>query len=95
MATPEQRRAAALIAVHTSWARTADRQARTREATRNSPVSVDYWIARVQAEGIVAERDVPAAAENYRQAYMKRLAAKSAASRARNRAARQAEARSA
>lgn len=90
MATPERRRQAALIAVHTSWARTPDRAARTAAATAASPVSLDYWEAKLRADGIVREVDIPAAAVNARAAEMRRRALKSAESRQRNRAARQA-----
>ena len=93
MATPEQRSRAAQIAVLTSWARTPDRAARVRAATDASPVCLPYWIARVREEGVVREEDIPAAAENYRLAYVKRLAAKSAEARRRNREAKQAAAR--
>lgn len=93
MATPEQRSRAARIAANISWARTPDRQARTQAAVDASPVRLPYWIARVRAEGVVPEADIPAAAENYRLAYVQKLAAKSAEARARNRAARQASAR--
>jgi hypothetical protein len=91
--TPERRRASALIAVHTSWARTADRRARTEAATRSSPVSLEYWEDKLRAEGVVSEADIPKAAANARSAEMRRRALKSAQSRARNKAAKQATVR--
>lgn len=88
MATAERRRQAALIAVHTSWARTPDRQARTAAATQASPVSLDYWEARLRAEGVVREQDIPAAAVNARSAEMRRRALAAADTRRRNKAAK-------
>lgn len=87
MASPERRRLAALIAVHTSWARTPDRAARTAPATAASPVSLEYWENRLRAEGVVSEADIPKAAANARSAEMRRRALASAATRARKKAA--------
>jgi len=93
MASRERRTAAARIAAHTSWARTVDRAARTAPATAASPVSVDYWIARLAAErDYASEADLVRAAENARSAEMRRRALAAAASRRRNKAARQQEA---
>ncbi|MGA5764512.1 hypothetical protein [Nonomuraea bangladeshensis] len=89
MASPERRSAAAKIAVHTSWARTADRSARTAPATAASPVSLAYWESRLRAEGVVREQDIPKAAANARSAEMRRRALASAAARRRNRTAKQ------
>ncbi|MBF8187347.1 hypothetical protein ITP53_16725 [Nonomuraea sp. K274] len=93
MATAERRRQAALIAVHTSWANTTDRAARTAAATAASPVSLDYWEAKLRAEGRVREEDIPAAAVNARAAEMRRRALKSADARRRNKTAKQDAAR--
>ncbi|WP_219471569.1 hypothetical protein [Nonomuraea rhizosphaerae] len=95
MADAERRRQAALIAVHTSWAKTPDRQARVRPAIEASPVHLPYWEARIRATGLVREEDIPAAAVNARAAEMRRRAAKSAETRRRNRAAKQEAARQA
>ncbi|MGW4469703.1 hypothetical protein ACWENQ_08520 [Nonomuraea sp. NPDC004354] len=89
-ASPERRSAIAKLAVHASWARTPDRRERTQAATIASPVSLEYWEDRLRAEGVVSEADIPAAAVNARSAEMRRRALKSAASRARNKAAREA-----
>jgi hypothetical protein len=70
---PAARRTNALIAVHTSWAKTPIRSERTENARRNSPARVEYWEARLLAEGVVAEADIPKAAENARRAYMTQL----------------------
>lgn len=88
MATPEQRSAAARIAVNTSWARTPARRERTQPATKASPVSVEYWENRVRADGIVCEAEIPKAAVNAHRAYMQQMARKSAASRAAKKKAR-------
>lgn len=89
MATPEQRRQAALIAVHTSWANTPDRAARTAPATKASPVSLEYWEAKLRAEGAVREEDIHKAARNAQSAEMRRRALKSAKTRARNKAVKE------
>lgn len=89
MASPERRRIAAQIAAHTSWARTPDRRERTQPATKASPVSLDYWEARLREEGLVREEDIPKAAVNARAAEMRRRALKSAESRRRNKAKKQ------
>lgn len=88
MATPQQRSAAARKAVNTSWARTPVRRERTRKGTEASPFSLAYWEAKVRAEGVVCEAEIPLAAENYRIAWQQGNAKKSAASRAKNKAAR-------
>ncbi|MGW6498581.1 hypothetical protein [Nonomuraea angiospora] len=93
MASPEQRRQAALIAVHTSWANTTDRRARTEAATKASPVSLEYWEEVIRAKGTHREEDIPAAAVNARSAEMRRRALKSAQARKRNKHARQEAAR--
>lgn len=75
MATPERRSAAARLAAHASWAATTDRRARTRAATQASPVSLDYWIARLGEEREYAsEADLHAAAKNALSAEMSRRA---------------------
>lgn len=88
MATPEQRSRAARIAAHVQWAKTPHRGERTAAARRASPVSLDYWIARLRKEGKVREQDIPAAAENAHTAYMTQLALKAAAARSRKAAER-------
>ncbi|MFI7532619.1 hypothetical protein [Streptosporangium sp. NPDC049376] len=93
MATPEQRSRAARIAAHVQWARTPHRGERTEAARRASPVSIDYWIARITAEGKVRKRDIPKAAENAHKAYMTQMSLK--ASTARSKAAERSVRRSA
>ncbi|MEV7011585.1 hypothetical protein [Streptosporangium sp. NPDC051022] len=82
MATPEQKSRSARIAGNISWARTPNRTERTAPARRKSPVSRDYWIAHVRAEGVVPEKDIVKAAENYHRAYMTQLSSRAAAARA-------------
>ncbi|MDA2810797.1 hypothetical protein O4J56_09140 [Nocardiopsis sp. RSe5-2] len=69
-----------------SWARTADRAARTRRARAASPGSVDYWIARVDP-AITGEEQRRKAGEAAHRAYMLRLARASADTRSRRRRA--------
>jgi hypothetical protein len=89
MATPEQRSAAARIAANISWARTPVRAERTRAATEANRGNLAYWEAQIRAEGVVCEEEIPLAAENRRRAHMQQMAAKSAKTRARNKAARE------
>lgn len=70
MATPSERRLAASIAAHESWANTEDRAARTAPGR----AALDRKFLQ-QAEGD------PVKAEHLRKAYFKRLALKSAQSR--------------
>lgn len=79
---PAARRTNALIAVHTSWARTPVRAERTENARRRSPGRVEYWVEKLRAEGVVAEADIPAAAENAQRAYMAQLVKKREAKKA-------------
>jgi hypothetical protein len=70
-----------------SWARTVDRTARTAPARRNSPVGIEWHLARLgdQFDHATDEQRL-AAAEASRRAYFARLAANSAAARARKQA---------
>jgi hypothetical protein len=80
MSTPEQRRRAARIAVHTSWANTVDRTARTAPATA---ASMARFEKQVDPDGVMDPQTRAKAAENARRAYFLALAAKSAAARRR------------
>lgn len=74
MATdPKRRSALNSIAAHLSWADTPDRAARTAPGHRASPVSRDYWRAKIRAEGKVREQDIEAAAQNAHSAYMRQM----------------------
>jgi hypothetical protein len=86
MATAAERSSAARIAVNVSWARTPNRAERTAPGHRSSPVSYDYWLAKIKAEGLVRPKDIPAAAGNAHRAYMQQLSKKAAAARRRKKA---------
>ncbi|MFJ2029463.1 hypothetical protein [Streptosporangium sp. NPDC087985] len=79
--TPEARRRAASIAADVQWAMTPNRTERTEAARRASPMSLDYWVAKTKAEGIVRDQDVQKAAENAYRAHMKQMSLKAARSR--------------
>lgn len=88
MASQERRSAAARIAAHTSWAYTTDRSARTQAATKASPVSLDYHIAKLRSEREYAsEGDLQAAAESALKVEMIRRGRAGAETRRRNKAA--------
>lgn len=74
------------LAAHTSWANTPDRTARTAAARANSPTSIEYHLARLDAERFAGATDEQrrSAAEAARKAYFQRLALKSAKSRRRS-----------
>ncbi|MEU4332369.1 hypothetical protein [Nonomuraea dietziae] len=74
-------RALRSIAADISWARTPNRSERTENARRASPMSLDYWIAKVRAEGVVRDKDVQAAAESYYRAHMRAMSLKAAEAR--------------
>ncbi|GGK59981.1 hypothetical protein Ppa06_26270 [Planomonospora parontospora subsp. parontospora] len=92
MATsPERISAQRSIAAHRSWAQTAVRSERTAAATAASPVYLDYWIKKIEAEGKVrGKAHIRAAAESARTAWRKQNALKSAESRRRKSAEKQA-----
>lgn len=74
MSTPEQRRLAAEVAVHTSWANTKDRTARTAPGTK---AFMDRFERQVDPDGEMDPATRAKAAENAKKAYFKALALKS------------------
>lgn len=89
MATAQQRSAAARIAVNTSWAKTPNRTERTSAGYKASPMSLDYHIAAVRAEGIVREEDVLKAAASRHRAYQQQMALRAAKARTEKKAERE------
>ncbi|GAA3531411.1 hypothetical protein GCM10022419_008140 [Nonomuraea rosea] len=83
--TADQKRLSAqrAIAADISWARTPNRAERTEAGRKASPMSLDYWIAKIRTEGIVREQDIPAAARNAHRAHMRGMSLKAAARRKR------------
>lgn len=75
------------IAADISWARTPDRSERTEAARRASPMRIEYWEAKVRAEGIVREEEIPKAAESYYRAHMTAMSLRAAEARQRRRTA--------
>lgn len=74
----------ARLAAHQSWANTPDRNARTAQARRSGPSSLQWHIDRLPAQfanASAAARTV--AADSARSAYYARLALKSAQARRR------------
>jgi hypothetical protein len=80
-ATPARLTAVRQIAADKSWARTPNRTERTAAARAASPKSLDYWIAKVRADGIVREQDQAAAAASAHRAYMRNMALRGVAAR--------------
>lgn len=80
MSTPEQRSLAAQVAVHTSWANTKDRTARTAPGTA---ASMARFEKQVDPDGVMDPATRAKAAQNARTAYFKALALKSANARRR------------
>lgn len=75
MSTPEQRSLAGQVAVHTSWANTKDRTARTAPGTA---AFMARFERQVDPNGEMDPQTRAKAAENARRAYFLGLAAKSA-----------------
>jgi hypothetical protein len=77
------RRSIAVLGAHESWARTADRTARTEPARAKAPSSTEYWLARLDPERFAdaTDRQKMDAAEAAKKAHFARLALKSAAAR--------------
>lgn len=82
--TPEQRSLDAQVAVHTSWANTKDRTARTAPARQ---AFADRFERQVDPNGEMDPITRAKAAKNARVAYFKALASKSAKVRARRKSA--------
>jgi hypothetical protein len=72
------------IAADISWARTPNRTERTAPGHRASPLSLDYWIAKVRREGVVREEDIEAAARSAFRASQRARSLKAAETRAKN-----------
>jgi len=70
---------------HRSWANTPDRTRRTEPARSASPASIDYWLARLDADRFADATDQQRrlAAEAARRAHFAQLALRSAQSRRR------------
>lgn len=75
---PGERRLAAQIAAHDSWARTEDRSARTAPARA---AALARFEAEVDPAGVLAPMERRRRAEHARRAHMKRLALRSAKAR--------------
>ncbi|MCU1687819.1 MAG: hypothetical protein JWQ81_8558 [Amycolatopsis sp.] len=82
--TPEQRSLQARVAVHTSWANTEDRTARTAPGTK---AFMDRFERQIDPEGVLDPADRARRAESAKTAYFLNLAAKSAKARAKRKAA--------
>jgi len=77
-ATPSERSLAARLAVHASWARTADPAARTAKARA---AFTDRFEREVDPEGVLPPQERARRAEHARKAYYTRLALSSAKAR--------------
>lgn len=83
--TEAERKLAASIAAHESWARTPDRSARTAPARA---ALMARFEAEVDPDGVLPPQERQRRAEHLRRAYFQRLALKSARSRRLAKAAR-------
>jgi hypothetical protein len=79
-ATPAERRLAASIAAHESWAHTPDRSARTAKARK---AAMDRFEREVDPNGELTPQERAQRAEHARKAYFSRLALRSAQARRR------------
>lgn len=83
-ADPRRISAQRAIASDISWARTPNRSERTAPARAASPQSLDYWLAKVRADGVVREQDIQAAARSAYRAHMRGMSLKAAETRRKN-----------
>lgn len=83
-ADPRRVSAQRAIAADISWARTPNRTERTEAGRKASPMSLDYWIHKTRAEGVVREQDVHANAQSAYRAHMRGLSLKAADARRKN-----------
>jgi hypothetical protein len=81
--TPAERSLRARIAVHTSWAQTPDRAARTAPARH---AALDRFQRQVDPDGSLSEAERALRAEQAMRAHMARLALRSAQARRRHKA---------
>jgi hypothetical protein len=81
--TPAERSLRARIAVHTSWAQTTDRAARTAPARR---AALERFQCQVDPDGSLSEAERARRAEQAMRAHMARLALRSAQARRREKA---------
>lgn len=88
--SPALRSLRSRIGVLESWARTADRPARTAPARAASPGSLDYWQRKVDPDATLPDNERLLRAEAAKRAYFLRLAMRSAEVRAAKAAARKA-----
>ena len=79
--TCAERSVNASIASNARWSREPSRARATAKARAAGPGSVDYWIARVDPDGLMTPADRVAAAENARRAHFQRLAKRGRAAR--------------
>ncbi len=79
--TPEQRSLRARLAAHSSWAATPDRATRSAAGRKASPGSVEYWLDRVDPDGVMTTENRQKAAVSARNAHMARLALASSKAR--------------
>jgi hypothetical protein len=83
--TPEQRRMRAEVAVHTSWANTSNRQARTAPARQ---AALSRFERQVDPAGTMDPDERERRAESARKAHFRQMAYKSARVRAARKATR-------
>jgi hypothetical protein len=81
--TPAERALRARLAVHTSWANTGDRAARTAPARR---AALERFERQVDPDGSLSDAERARRAEQAMRAHMARLALRSAQSRRRRKA---------
>lgn len=82
--TPEERALRARLAVHTSWANTTDRTARTQPGR---DAAFARFEREVDPDGVLPEAERRRRAEHLRKAHMQRLALASAKARRKRKAA--------
>jgi hypothetical protein len=73
MSTPAERSAIARIAANTRWSKEANRAGVTAKARNNSPVSLTYWLRKVDPNRELAYADRLKCAENAKRAYFDKL----------------------
>ncbi|WP_062434856.1 hypothetical protein [Herbidospora daliensis] len=67
------RRELARIAANERWARERDRTAATSAARAAGPGSIEYWLKRVDPDGVMSDADRLKAAGNAKAAFYARL----------------------
>ncbi|MFI6814470.1 hypothetical protein ACIBG7_18810 [Nonomuraea sp. NPDC050328] len=91
MRSPQERSAHARLAANYRWAREEDRMRATAAMRAASPASIEYWLAKVDPQGVLPYSERTRRAESEKTAYWQARAMKMRRAKAAKAEARRAE----